>query len=216
MRALETFVIYVTPFLIIGIAARLLMKRKGVDLSDVQAQAGSNRRARKVFLLGAWRKLPSCGLFHTKPSLRCRPLAPNGPAAVSLACPLSGHERTNRGRSPRSQFDPLRKSGRLRRGCNDDALNVILESKRSIRFVAANETREQPETAVVDTTECNSELLSTAYGNCSSIITSDLIFPSHRSWLGSFQRARGSSTPRISVSVSCWPRTTLLDCRFAS
>ncbi len=55
MRALETFVIYVTPFLIIGIAARLLMKRKGVDLSDVQAQAGSNRRARKVFLLGAWR-----------------------------------------------------------------------------------------------------------------------------------------------------------------
>ena len=55
MRALETFVIYVAPFLIIGIAAKLLMKRKGVDLSDVQAQAGPNRRARKVFLLGAWR-----------------------------------------------------------------------------------------------------------------------------------------------------------------
>ena len=55
MRALETFVIYVAPFLIIGIAAKLLMKRKGVDLSNVQAQAGPNRRGRKVFLLGAWR-----------------------------------------------------------------------------------------------------------------------------------------------------------------
>ena len=55
MRALETFVIYVAPFLIIGIAAKLLMKRRGVDLSDVQAQAGPNRKARKVFLLGAWR-----------------------------------------------------------------------------------------------------------------------------------------------------------------
>lgn len=55
MRALETLVIYVTPFLIIGIAAKLLMKRRGVDLSDVQAQAGPRRKARKVFLLGAWR-----------------------------------------------------------------------------------------------------------------------------------------------------------------
>jgi hypothetical protein len=33
----------------------LLKKRKGVDLSDVQAQAGPIRKARKVFLLGAWR-----------------------------------------------------------------------------------------------------------------------------------------------------------------
>ena len=56
MRALEVFVIYVTPFLLIGIAARLLMKRWGVDLSDVQAQAEPNRKARKVFLLGAWRR----------------------------------------------------------------------------------------------------------------------------------------------------------------
>jgi hypothetical protein len=31
------------------------MKRRDVDLSDVQAQAGQNRRARKVFLFGAWR-----------------------------------------------------------------------------------------------------------------------------------------------------------------
>ena len=55
MRALLTLVIYVMPFLIIGIAAKLLMKRRGVDLSDVQAQEGPNRKARKVFLLGAWR-----------------------------------------------------------------------------------------------------------------------------------------------------------------
>ena len=55
MRALEVFVIYVAPFLIVGIAVKLLMKRRGVDLSDVQAQAGPKRRGRKVFLLGAWR-----------------------------------------------------------------------------------------------------------------------------------------------------------------
>jgi hypothetical protein len=55
MRALEVFVIYVAPFLIVGIAVKLLMKRRGVDLSDVQAQAGPKRRARKVLLLSAWR-----------------------------------------------------------------------------------------------------------------------------------------------------------------
>jgi len=56
MRALETLVIYIAPFVIIVIAARLLMKRRGIDLTDVQAQAGPNRRGRKMFLLGAWRK----------------------------------------------------------------------------------------------------------------------------------------------------------------
>jgi hypothetical protein len=55
MRALETFVIYVAPFLIIGIVAKLLMKRKSVDLFDVQAEAGPKPRKRKLFLLGAWR-----------------------------------------------------------------------------------------------------------------------------------------------------------------
>jgi hypothetical protein len=55
MRALEVFVVYVAPFLIIGIAAKLLMKRRSVDLADVQAQAGPNRRPRRVFLLGSWR-----------------------------------------------------------------------------------------------------------------------------------------------------------------
>jgi hypothetical protein len=55
MRALETLVIYVAPFLIIGIIAKLLMTRKSVDLFDVQTEAGPKRRKRKLFLLGAWR-----------------------------------------------------------------------------------------------------------------------------------------------------------------
>ena len=55
MRALEIFAIYVTPFLILAVVVKLLMKRHAVDLTDVQSQAGANRRPRKVFLLGAWR-----------------------------------------------------------------------------------------------------------------------------------------------------------------
>jgi MFS superfamily sulfate permease-like transporter len=55
MRALATGLIYFGIFLAIGFAIRRWMRRHDVDLSDVQAQAGSNRRPRKVFLLGAWR-----------------------------------------------------------------------------------------------------------------------------------------------------------------
>jgi hypothetical protein len=55
MEALETFAIYVTPFLILGAVAKLLLKRYAVDLTDVQAQAGPKRRPRSVFLLGGWR-----------------------------------------------------------------------------------------------------------------------------------------------------------------
>ena len=55
MRALEIFAVYVVPFLLLGFVIRLLMKRYAVDLTDVQSQAGSRRRARRVFLLGAWR-----------------------------------------------------------------------------------------------------------------------------------------------------------------
>jgi hypothetical protein len=36
-------------------AAKLWLKRRAVDLTDVQSQAGPNRRLRKVFLLGSWR-----------------------------------------------------------------------------------------------------------------------------------------------------------------
>ena len=52
MRALEVFAIYVTPFLIIGVAIKLLMKRYAIDLPDAQKHAGSKPRRR--FLLGAW------------------------------------------------------------------------------------------------------------------------------------------------------------------
>lgn len=55
MSALGTFAIYVTPFLILGVLAKLLLRRYAVDLIDVQEQAGPKRRARKVFLLGGWR-----------------------------------------------------------------------------------------------------------------------------------------------------------------
>jgi hypothetical protein len=53
MKAFEVFAIYVTPFLIIGAAIKLFMKRHAVDLPDVQKHAGSKPRRR--FLLGAWR-----------------------------------------------------------------------------------------------------------------------------------------------------------------
>jgi hypothetical protein len=52
MKAIEVFAIYVTPFLVIGVAIKLLMQRYAVDLPDVK-NAGSKPRRR--FLLGAWR-----------------------------------------------------------------------------------------------------------------------------------------------------------------
>ena len=55
MWALQTLAIYLVPFLMIGIAIKLLMKRYGVDLSDVQKQAGPKRGPRRIFLLGGWR-----------------------------------------------------------------------------------------------------------------------------------------------------------------
>jgi hypothetical protein len=53
MRALEVFAIYVTPFLIIGVAIRFLMKRYSIDGPDVEKQAGPKPKRR--FLLGVWR-----------------------------------------------------------------------------------------------------------------------------------------------------------------
>jgi hypothetical protein len=55
MRALETFAIYVTPFLVLEAITRYLMKRRAVDLTDLQAAGEPNRRPRRVFLLGSWR-----------------------------------------------------------------------------------------------------------------------------------------------------------------
>lgn len=60
MDALVVALVYVVPFLIIGIAARRLidgwMNKKGATLSDVHALAGSNRRKGPQFLLGIWRR----------------------------------------------------------------------------------------------------------------------------------------------------------------
>jgi hypothetical protein len=55
MKALEVFAIYVTPFLVLGLLIKLLMKRYTVDLTDVQEQVRPKRRPRKAFLLSAWR-----------------------------------------------------------------------------------------------------------------------------------------------------------------
>jgi len=59
MKALVTAIIYFGTFLTIGLVAKIViarwMERSGADLSDVQEQAGPNRRPRQLFLLGAWR-----------------------------------------------------------------------------------------------------------------------------------------------------------------
>jgi hypothetical protein len=65
MRALVTAIIYFGSFLAIGLIAKVvigrLMLRKNLELSDVQAQAGSRRGKRRVFLLGFWRdEGPDC------------------------------------------------------------------------------------------------------------------------------------------------------------
>jgi hypothetical protein len=60
MWAFTVALIYFGSFLAVGLLARIalrrLMESKGAELTDVQAQAGPNRRKRSVFLLGAWRK----------------------------------------------------------------------------------------------------------------------------------------------------------------
>jgi hypothetical protein len=58
--AITVAVIYFGSVIAFGAAARIicarLMGHYGADLADVHEQAGSNRRPRDVFLLGAWRK----------------------------------------------------------------------------------------------------------------------------------------------------------------
>jgi len=60
MRALYTAILYFGSFLVLGwIAKRVLdkwMAQHGENLSEVQEQAGENRRKEPRFLLGAWRK----------------------------------------------------------------------------------------------------------------------------------------------------------------
>ena len=54
MDALLILIIYLVPFLAIGIAARVWMRRKA-KLSEVQAE-GDPERERARFLLGIWRR----------------------------------------------------------------------------------------------------------------------------------------------------------------
>lgn len=55
MDALVVFLIYTVPFLALGLAGSWWMRRKSVKLEDVQAQAGQNRRKRRLFFFGFWR-----------------------------------------------------------------------------------------------------------------------------------------------------------------
>jgi hypothetical protein len=55
MEALLTAAIYMVPFLVLAIAARIWLGRRSIALSDAQAEADPNRAKRPVFLLGLWR-----------------------------------------------------------------------------------------------------------------------------------------------------------------
>jgi hypothetical protein len=44
------------PFCILGFVAKKLMSKHGTALTDVQEQAGPNRRKGLQFLLGFWRR----------------------------------------------------------------------------------------------------------------------------------------------------------------
>ena len=59
MDALLTLAIYLVPFLVIAVAAKRWMRRKGVGLQDVHAE-GSPERTRARFLLGIWRRDEPC------------------------------------------------------------------------------------------------------------------------------------------------------------
>ncbi len=60
MRALYTAILYFGSFLVLGwIAKRVLdkwMAQHSETLTEVQGQAGDNRRRQPRFLLGVWRK----------------------------------------------------------------------------------------------------------------------------------------------------------------
>ncbi len=57
MNALFTAVIYFGTFIGLGLFVRFLVRKRmrDVDLADIQAQAGRNRKPRRLFLLGGWR-----------------------------------------------------------------------------------------------------------------------------------------------------------------
>jgi hypothetical protein len=58
-HALATAIVYFGFFLAVGMIAKSAVDRwmhgKDLDLSEIQAQAGSHRGRRQLFLLGFWR-----------------------------------------------------------------------------------------------------------------------------------------------------------------
>ena len=57
MKALFVLAVYVTPFVILGIVARRLMRKRieDADLSNVRGQAGAQNRKRRVSFFGSIR-----------------------------------------------------------------------------------------------------------------------------------------------------------------
>ena len=55
MQALTVALIFFWTFMVIGAVAKRWLDHRAVGLSDVHAQAGPNRKRRRVFLLGSWR-----------------------------------------------------------------------------------------------------------------------------------------------------------------
>ena len=60
MSALTTAAIYFGSFLVLALIVKLAVNRwmnlKDIDLSEIRAQLGPNRRKSNRFLLGLWRK----------------------------------------------------------------------------------------------------------------------------------------------------------------
>jgi hypothetical protein len=57
MKALGVFVLYLTPFIVIGIVGKRLLRKQmeDVDISNVREQAGAQNRKRRVSFFGSIR-----------------------------------------------------------------------------------------------------------------------------------------------------------------
>ena len=57
MRALLVFTAYVTPFVVLGIVARRLMRKRmdDADISNLREQAGATNRKRRISFWGSIR-----------------------------------------------------------------------------------------------------------------------------------------------------------------
>ena len=55
MNPWVTLAIYLAPFLLLAIAVRFWMRRKGVGLAETRSEGGARHHPAR-FLLGVWRK----------------------------------------------------------------------------------------------------------------------------------------------------------------